>query len=182
MLKVYKMNNQLLQEKTTYAEYFTATILEWKKLLKPDKYKNIIINSFHYLVKEKRILIYGFVVMYNHIHVIWQTINGENSIKNRQGFMKYTAQQIKFDLQKNHPKVLERFYVGASDREYQFWERNPLSVEIYAEKVFWEKLDYIHWNPVKAGLCNMPEKYKYSSAKFYEEGIDEWGFISHYVD
>jgi hypothetical protein len=43
-----------------------------------------------------------------------------------------------------------------------------------------ETEEYIHSNPVKAGLCGLPEEYKYSSAKFYETGIDEHGFIKHF--
>jgi putative transposase len=161
-------------------EYYTATILEWKNLLKPEKYKEIILDSFSHLVKEKRVLIFGFVIMDNHIHVIWQALVNNTSEKLRLSFMRYTAQQIKFDLQKFHPKVLERFYVGASDREYQFWERKPLSIELYTKEVFLQKLDYIHQNPVKAGLCMMATEYKYSSAKFYEEGIDDFGWLTHF--
>ncbi|MFT3903298.1 MAG: hypothetical protein QM727_08990 [Niabella sp.] len=97
-------------------------------------------------------------------------------------FLKYTAQQIKFDLQQHHPVVLEQFRVNASDRVYQLWERRPLSVELRTEKVFLQKLEYIHWNPVKADLCTLPEAYKYSSAMFYHTGVDNWGFLAHYRD
>ncbi len=55
-----------------YPDYFTATTLEWKHLLKPDKYKDIIVSSLQFLVKENRIKVYGFAVMSNHIHIIWQ--------------------------------------------------------------------------------------------------------------
>lgn len=55
-----------------YPQFFTATNLEWKKLLRPDKYKDIIINSFRFLVENKRIKLYAFVIMPNHLHFIWQ--------------------------------------------------------------------------------------------------------------
>ncbi len=55
-----------------YPDYFTATILEWKHLLKQDKYKDIIISSLEFLVKNGRIKVYGFTIMSNHIHLIWQ--------------------------------------------------------------------------------------------------------------
>lgn len=55
-----------------YPDYFTATILEWKHLLKPDKYKNLSISSLEFLVVQKRIKVYGFVIMSNQIHIIWQ--------------------------------------------------------------------------------------------------------------
>jgi hypothetical protein len=78
--------------------------------------------------------------------------------------------------------VLKHFRVNASDREYQFWERNALSVELRTHEVFLQKLKYIHLNPVRAGLCVLPAQYKYSSAWFYETGIDNWGFLTHYRD
>ncbi|MFT4018918.1 MAG: hypothetical protein QM668_18285 [Agriterribacter sp.] len=107
----------------------------------------------------------------------------ESPAKNRcrsKGFYEIRSQRIKADLLKNHPQVLAHFKVNAKDREYQFWERNPLSIELRTNTVYERKLDYIYWNPVKAGLCKIPEDYKYSSAKFYETGIVDFGFITHY--
>jgi len=167
---------------TEYPQYFTATNLEWQKLLKPDKYKDIIINSLRFLVEDKRIKVFAFVIMDNHIHLIWQMMPDNDPEAVQRDFLKYTAQRIKKDLQENHPKVLEYFKVDAKDRYYQFWERNALSVELRRHEVFTQKLEYIHWNPVKAGMCTLPEEYKYSSALFYETGIDNWGFLTHYVD
>ena len=167
---------------TEYPQYFTATILQWKKLLKPDKYKDIIINSMQFLVTDKRVKLFCFVIMDNHIHLIWQMMWDIDPEAVQRDFLKYTAQRIKKDLQKNHPEVLLQFKVDAKDREYQFWKRNPLSVELRKHAVFRQKLDYIHWNPVKAGMCKLPEEYKYSSALFYETGIDNWGFLEHYGD
>jgi len=54
-----------------YPQFFTATILEWKHLLIEDKYKDIIIESLRFLVKEKRVVVYSFVLMPNHIHIIF---------------------------------------------------------------------------------------------------------------
>ena len=67
-------------------------------------------------------------------------------------FLKYTAQKIKKDLIKNHPAVLAHFKVNVKDRAYQFWELNALSVELRTSKVFQQKLGYIHYNPVRAGI------------------------------
>ena len=165
---------------TEYPQFFTATNLEWKKLLQPDKYKDIVISSMRFLVKDKRAKIFAFVIMGNHIHLIWQMMPDNDPEAVQRDFLKYTAQRIKKDLQKNYPAVLAYFKVDAKDREYQFWERNALSVELRSHPVFIQKLDYIHWNPVRAGMCTLPEEYKYSSALFYETGIDNWDFLSHY--
>ena len=77
-------------------------------------------------------------------------------------------------------EALEKFKVKASDRVYQVWQRNPLSVSLFSQAVFKQKLHYIHAHPVVAGLCKFPEEYKYSSAAFYEKGISEWNFLTHY--
>jgi putative transposase len=42
-------------------------------------------------------------------------------------------------------------------------------------------MEYIHYNPVATGLCIYPEKYKYSSAKFYEIRVDEFGILTHWM-
>ncbi len=55
---------------TESPQFFTATILEWKRLLKPDKYKDIIISSLEFLVQNKRVQVNAFVIMDNHIHLI----------------------------------------------------------------------------------------------------------------
>jgi REP element-mobilizing transposase RayT len=160
---------------TEYCHFFTATNLEWKNLLLRDKYKDIVIESMKYLVKNEKVIIYGFVLMNNHIHLLWQMKAGVKRDAVQRDFLKHTAQEIKNDM-------LDKYLVNAKDREYQFWERNALSVEIWTEKVFLQKLKYIHANPVRAGLCNYPLQYKYSSASFYHNGIDNWGFLTHIRD
>jgi REP element-mobilizing transposase RayT len=55
---------------TEYPQFFTATNLEWKKLLKPDRYKDIVISSLRFLVTDKRAKIFAFVIMENHIRLI----------------------------------------------------------------------------------------------------------------
>lgn len=163
-------------------QFFTATILEWKRLLKPEKYKDIIISSLQFLVENNRIKVNAFVIMNNHIHLIWQMGTGRKPAAVQRDFMKYTAQKIKQDLIRNHPEVLMHFKVNAKDREYQFWERNALSIELTTLEMLKQKLEYIHYNPVRAGLCDLPEEYRYSSAKFYETGVNDWTFLTHFAE
>ena len=91
--------------------------------------------------------------------------------------MKFTAQMIIKDLRNNHPQVLEQFFVGARDRKYQVWERNPLSIELRSEGVLLQKLLYIHNNPVKAGLSLTAEAFLYSSASLYATDVSVWDFL-----
>ncbi len=124
-----------------YAQFFTATILEWKPLLKEDKYKDIIIESLRFLVKEKPVVVYAFVIMSNHIHLVWQMQAGHTKENVQRDFLKFTGQMIKYDLQKNNTALLESFLVKAKDRQYQFWERNALSIDLFSEAVLMQKIN-----------------------------------------
>jgi len=150
--------------------------------LEEDKYKDIIVNSLKFLAEDKRIVLYSFVIMSDHINLIWQMRPLIHPQHLQTDFLKYTAQKIKLNLQKDNLKFLEEFRSHANDRTYQFWKRKALSIELRADKVYQQKLEYIHWNPVKAAMCKVPEEYKYSSALFYHTGIDNWEFLTHHLD
>lgn len=167
---------------TQHPAFFTATILWWKPLLADNGMKDIVCNSLQFLHDHQRCLVYGFVIMPNHIHLIWQVLPGYEPASVQRDFLKFTAQQMKFSLQATQPLLLEEYRVDAKDRTYQIWERNALSVEIYNTTVFNQKLDYIHWNPVKAGLCARPEDYYYSSAAFYAQLPCPFSFLTHWGD
>ncbi len=165
-----------------HPQFFTATILEWKSLLKDDSYKDIIIDSLRFLKNEGSIVVYAFVIMPNHIHLIWQIQDGFKQDKIQMRFLRFTAQQFKFRLVDTTDSRLNNYFVNAKDREYQFWERNALSIDLWTPEVFMQKVDYIHSNPLqqKWRLADLPENYKYSSARFYETGMDEFDLVTHY--
>ena len=161
--------------------FFTATILNWVHLLSEDKYKEIIITSLAYLAKNDRVTIYGFVIMPNHIHIIWSMNEEGTKSAVQRDFLKYTSQQIKYDLTQTKPDLLnDKFYVGAVDRKYQLWERRPLSIELYSLKVFTQKLNYIHANPIQSkwNLADQPQDYLYSSAAFYMVNDNRFSFLT----
>ena len=159
-------------------QFYTATIIDWKLLLDNDIFKNIIISSLKYLIDNKKIKLHAFVIMDNHIHLIWQALGENNPNKIRHNFMKFTAQQMKFELMKSDDYYLQDFKVKKDDRVFQFWKRNALSVELFSENFFVQKMNYIHDNPVKAGICIFPEDYKYSSASYYNCGDDYFGIMT----
>ena len=167
---------------TEYPQFFTATNLEWKRGLEKDEYKDVIIRSLRFLVESKRIILYAFVIMPNHLHLIWQMQAGIKRENVQRDFLKFTSQRIKDRIELNEPELLSQFLVNAKDRKYQLWERNSLTVDLWSEKVMIQKIRYIHENPVRKGFCNYPQDYKYSSALFYRAGIDNWGFLTHIRD
>ena len=116
--------------------------------------------------------------MPNHVHFIWRVnaMNGKESP--RSSFLKHTAHRFKKLLSTDE---LRSYRVQAANKEYEFWQRDPLAIELYTPEVAYQKLDYIHTNPL-AKDWNLVEDtcdYKYSSARFYEEGDPSFSFLKH---
>jgi len=120
--------------------------------------------------------------MGNHIHIVWHIIHPHTEEEVQRDFLRFTAQMMIKEMRNSDPGLLETFKVEARDRKYQVWERNSLTVPLRSEAVVEQKINYIHNNPVRAGLCHIAEDYKYSSAGYYETGVDTFGFMMHYKD
>jgi len=67
--------------------------------------------------------------------------------------------------------MLDRFrFAAANDRRitnYRFWQEGNHVEEIYTQEFLWQKINYIHQNPVRAEFVARPEDYLYSSAQNY---------------
>jgi putative transposase len=161
-----------------HSEFIIVTCLNWYCILKDDRIKQIIINSLTYLTKCGRIRVYAFVIMDNHFHMVWQMLGTQERPNVQRDFLKYTAQRI-LKLMKSEGIPLDPLEVCAKDRRYQVWERNALNIPVWSAWVIWQKINYIHRNPVKAGLCERAEDYHFSSARFYQRGNKHWDFLTH---
>ena len=139
-------------------KFFTATCLNFQPLIKSDKRKDIVMDSLKFLVEDGRIWLYAFVLMPNHIHLLWNKQDKWIEKNIQQMFLKYTAQQIKFSLLKDNKEELSKYKSKQKDRIYHFWERRPWKATMYNRKIADQKVDYIHNNPVKAELCKLPEE------------------------
>lgn len=161
--------------------FYTATIVVWKQLLSQNNYKEIVISSLQYLVNHKKIKVYGFVIMPNHIHLVWELLELNGKELPHASFMKFTGNEFLKHIKNTDVLLLDQFEVESSTRIHQFWQRDSLPIHLYSPEVIYQKLDYIHRNPVqeKWKLSNEPSLYLYSSANFYETGIDNFHILTH---
>ena len=121
----------------------------------------------------------AFVMMPNHIHLVWQQnkLNGKETPKG--SLLKYRGHEflkfLKADGKSNWCEV------NAANKKQEIGKRDSLGIEIYTAKVARQKLGYLHHNPVngKWQLAKDYFSYYYSSARFYETGIDEFGFLKN---
>jgi putative transposase len=164
--------------------FWTDTIKDWKHLLKKDKYKLIIIEQLQWLINRKKILVYGYVLMPNHLHLIWEMLEMNGKEMPHASFNKWTSNCFLKDLRANHPKALPYFTEQAKERNHRFWQRDPLAVLMDSQTKIEQKLDYIHLNPLheRWNLASTPENYRWSSAEYYMNGTDEFGILTHYKE
>jgi putative transposase len=165
--------------------FWTGTIKDWRMLLVEDQFKEMIIGCWQELVKRNKILIYGFVIMPNHLHVIWEMAEMNGKEMSHASFNKFTSHQFLKNIRTNSPSMLAEYREeNDPERKHQFWQRDPLAVKMYSRKVVEQKLEYIHLNPLQENwnLATRPESYRWSSSKFYETGEDEFKIITHYMD
>ena len=157
--------------------FFTATIHQWKWLLEPDENKALVVDYLRELSQKELIKIYAFVLMPNHVHFIWQQLN-KNGKETAQGsFLKYTAHELLKKLKITGES--KQYEINAANKKHEIWQRDSLSIEVYSRAVAKQKLEYIHFNPV-SGVWQLSKddlNYHYSSARFYESGIDDFGFL-----
>ncbi|MEZ4853779.1 transposase [Flavobacterium sp.] len=159
------------------AHFVTATVVDWIDVFSRKSYRDCVIECLDYCIKNKGMILYGYVIMSNHIHMIIQSNVAELSNLLRD-FKKFSAKTILEKIQ-NEPEsrrewMLERFKKATEshsrNKNYQFWQYGNHAEEIYTEHFLWSKLDYIHMNPIRAGIVSNIEDYIYSSASNYVNG------------
>jgi REP element-mobilizing transposase RayT len=145
--------------------------------------KMIIIESFQWLVQHQLVHIYGYVIMPNHIHVLWEQLKMNGKETPKESFEKYTGHMFLKQLRRTGENLRD-YTTAQKDRNYIFWQRDPLAILIRDKNMAAEKLDYMHNNPLQPHwqLCNDPIEYRFSSARFYETNEDEFKMLTHYTD
>ena len=158
--------------------YLTFQVVRWIDVFTRKKYKDIIIENLDYCQKNKSLEIYGYVIMTNHIHLLVRCNDNKLSDTIRD-FKSYTSKKLLEEIdhvnESRRDWMLNIFSFEAKKRKcnskYQLWTHENHAELIYSNKFIWQKLDYIHNNPVRAGFVFNPEDYIYSSARNYA-GLD----------
>jgi putative transposase len=103
----------------------------------------------------KRYELHAWVVMPNHVHLLFTLVEGESLDKVMKSLKSFTARRCN----------------KALGRSGNFWYREYFDRYIRNEKHFSDVVDYIEYNPVKAGLCTKPEHWKRSSAHHWTANV-----------
>ncbi len=165
--------------------FLTFTVIDWVDVFTRKKYKLEIVDSLNYCVQEKGLIIYAWVIMSNHVHVIWQAKEGFQLSPIIRDFKKFIAKKIISLIENENESrkiwMLKKFeFAGKRLKrisKYKFWkdDNHAIFLDPFWPEMIDQKLDYIHNNPVKAMLVDEPYHYIFSSAIDYygDKGLVE---------
>jgi len=162
--------------------FLTFQIIQWIDLFTRIEYRNIAVDSLKYCQKHKGLTIFAWVIMSNHIHLLCRSEVNDLSGTIRD-LKKFTSKQfwqvINSPVESRRKWLVNLFEFEARkhkrNENFQIWTHENHAEEIYSNKFIDQKINYIHMNPVHAGIVQNPEEYLYSSAMNYasEKGLLE---------
>ena len=164
----YKINEQ------DELHFLTFQIVRWIDIFTRRIYRDIVIESLQFCQQHKGLEIYAFVIMSNHIHLLIRSKIGKLSDTIKE-FKSFTARKIletvNTETESRRDWILNLFEFSAKqhkrNEKYQVWTHENHAEIAYGNQFMNSKINYIHENPVRAGIVEKAEDYLYSSARNY---------------
>ena len=154
--------------------FVTCTVLEWLPVFTRPESVETLLDSLRWLQANASLRVYAWVVLENHAHFVLQAPDLSRELAR---FKSFTARAL-IDLLRHHGARthLERLHFARRahkhDRAHQFWQEGSHPELIGSQAMLRQKVDYIHYNPVKRGYVDLPEHWRWSSARSYQG--EEW--------
>jgi putative transposase len=170
MSRKYKFRDQ------EAVHFVTFTTIYWLDIFIRQDYKDIFLNSLRYCQKNKGLELYSYCIMSSHVHLIIGR-RGKPELQDIvRDIKKFTATSIISAIKNNQQESRRDLLMWLFEKEgrfnndnehYQFWQRHSHPIELNTEEKLYQRMEYIHNNPVEAGIVSQPEHYLYSSAATY---------------
>ena len=158
-----------------YPYFHTCTVVGWLPIFTRTETVQILLDSFQYLQTHHNFTIHSYVILENHLHFISSSNDQSKHIKQ---FKSFTARQIIDYLKQKQVEMLLQqlsYYKARHKRQsdYQLWQEGSHPQQIQNYETMYQKVEYIHNNPVKRGYVDDPIHWRYSSARNYagQEGL-----------
>jgi len=172
MSRKYKFHNK---EGLYFVSFATVC---WLDVFTRDDYFQEVINTLTFCQENKGMEIFAWCIMTNHVHLIFRA-KGNNPSELMRSLKTYTSNNIQKHISENNQEsrkewllwMMEQAAKKSSNVKYrQFWRHDNKPIELWSSEVIYQKLNYIHMNPVVAGFVNQAEHWKYSSAVDFAGG------------
>jgi len=148
------------------AAYFvTFTVHKWVDVFTRKIYSDILCDSLNYCIRNKGLLVYSYVIMSNHCHLILQVTKGDLRDIIRD-IKRHTSTAIISAIRNNERESRREWllHLLTTESGNWFWDAGYHGEQIITRKFLMTKIRYIHLNPVRAGIVEKEEEYLLSSA------------------
>jgi len=152
--------------RTTPAYYFTSVTHHRLPIFRTDELKQVLCDAYNEVRSKHGIFLLAYVIMHDHVHLLVYSQKGmSDALRLLNGVA--ARRIIQYLTYNGHEKSLFKLRGETRERNHKHsvWQHHPDSLDIFGEDTFRQKVDYIHLNPVRAGLTADPLDYKYSSAR-----------------
>ena len=155
------------------AYFITMTMVEWIDLFTRANHKNTIIAALKHCQLNKGLELYAYVIMPSHVHLLCR-VNGDHEFSEFiRDFKRHTSKELIKNIQEEPESrrewLLEKF--GEQGRmhgqAYKLWQDGYHAIDTWSHQFIYQKLNYIHQNPVNDKIVEKAEDYLYSSARNY---------------
>jgi REP-associated tyrosine transposase len=162
--------------------FVTLTVVDWIDVFSRQIHRDILVDSLIYSIVHKGLIIHAWVIMSNHVHLIISAQSNYNISDIMRDMKKFTAKKIISEIRsiKESRKVWmvdifkKHVSKNSNNKTYQFWQQDNHPITLDNNHMIDQILNYLHNNPVAAGIVEFAEQYIYSSASDY---CDEKGLI-----
>jgi REP-associated tyrosine transposase len=158
--------------------FITCTVVDWLPVFVSHDTFSIITDSLTHCHRHKDLRVNAFVIMPTHLHaIVFDRNHDSRNLKlTLDAFRKHTGRALADWTAPHMPSAFGETMKNAArhDRIRQFWQDTYHPIAIESEKFWRQKFDYLHANPVRKGLIQYPDHWRYSSAAYYE-GETEYG-------
>ena len=161
------MAHRYLISQDSPALYITLVTNDRLPVFRKDSMKEVLCRAMD--EARKRFLLFAYVIMLDHIHLLTsRPATTSDVLRVLKGL---TARRVIDYLKENkHSRSLAKLQHQERDRNYRYslWQTEKNVLPIFSENMFMEKLNYIHQNPVRAGLVERAIDYHWSSARTWQ--------------
>ena len=148
--------------------FATTTTLDFVHAFRRDEMKDEMVEMIYRECRDSRAMLHAYVVMIHHVHLLLTLHPTMTCSKFMQDFKSHTSQELM-------PLITEEerrgFDMQTGLNRSTFWKSGFRGFPAQLHRIFIQKRNYIHMNPVSANLVEFPWDYKWSSARKLRDGL-----------
>ncbi len=168
----------------SYAHFVTTKTYRGQRIFDDGECCKLVVEDIEYYSQRLNFEVIAYCLMPDHLHlIVWWDVDR---------YPKLTISKIIHAMKSHSARRIVEYYEGRrgpltspghrsgqgtrathdgeyphrrmSEQTHRIWQPSFYDFNIYSEKKLHQKIEYIHWNPVRARLRNQPEEWPWSTA------------------